>query len=66
MTFRFGKYKGYTLVEVESIDPSYIRWAKQNAPNLIPKPPTKVVPLEEDEYIPQYKNLPFVNPKDAF
>ena len=66
MTFRFGKYKGYTLVEVESIDPSYIKWAKQNAPNLIPKPPTKVVPLEEDEYIPQYKNLPFVNPKDAF
>ena len=66
MTFRFGKYKGYTLVEVESIDPSYIRWAKQNAPNLIPKPPTKVVPLEEDEYIPQYKNLPFANPKDAF
>jgi hypothetical protein len=37
--FRFGKYKGYTLVEVELIDPGYIRWARQNAPNLIPKPP---------------------------
>ena len=66
MTFRFGKYKDYSLAEVELIDPGYVRWAKQNAPNLIPKPPTKVVPLEEDEYIPQYKNLPFVNPKDAF
>jgi len=41
MIFRFGKYKGYTLVDVELIDPGYIRWARQNAPNLIPKAPTK-------------------------
>ena len=37
MKFRFGKYKGCELAEVELIDPSYIRWARQNAPNLIPK-----------------------------
>ena len=41
MIFKFGKYKGYTLVDAESIDPGYIEWARQNAPNLIPKPPTK-------------------------
>ena len=37
MVFKFGKYKGHKLTDVERIDPSYIRWAKQNAPNLIPK-----------------------------
>jgi uncharacterized protein (DUF3820 family) len=37
MTFKFGKYKGYTLADVELNDPGYIRWARQNAPNLIPK-----------------------------
>ena len=67
MTFRFGKYKGYTLVEVESIDPSYIRWARQNAPNLIPKPPTKqLVDEDGDSYIPPYKDLPIIDLKDAF
>jgi len=37
MVFKFGKYKGYKLADVERMDPNYIRWAKQNAPNLIPK-----------------------------
>jgi hypothetical protein len=41
MVFKFGKYKGYKLTDVERIDPGYIRWAKQNAPNLIPKPPVR-------------------------
>ena len=67
MTFRFGKYKGYTLVDVELIDPGYIRWARQNAPNLIPKPPTKqLVDEDGDEYIKPYKDLPIINPSDAF
>ena len=35
MIFNYGKYKGYKLIDVERIDPGYIRWAKQNAPNLI-------------------------------
>ena len=65
--FRFGKYKGYTLAEVEVIDPGYIRWARQNAPNLIPKPSTKkVVDEEGDVYIKPYENIPLINPKDAF
>ena len=38
MVFQFGKYKGHKLIDVERMDPGYIRWAKQNAPNLIPKP----------------------------
>ena len=37
MIFQYGKYKGYKLTDVERMDPGYIRWAKQNAPNLIPK-----------------------------
>ena len=65
--FRFGKYKGYTLSEVESIDPGYIRWARQNAPNLIPKAPTKkLVDEEGDVYIKPYENIPLINPEDAF
>ncbi len=67
MTFRFGKYKGYTVVDVELIDPGYIRWARQNAPNLFPKIPEKLVVDEElFDYIPKYKNLPFIDPNDAF
>lgn len=67
MIFRFGKYKGYTLSDVEQIDPGYIRWARQNAPNLIPKAPTKkLVDEEGDAYIQPYKDLPIINPSDAF
>ena len=42
MVFQFGKYKGYKLADVERVEPGYIRWAKQNAPNLIPKKPHAV------------------------
>lgn len=52
--FRFGKHAGKTYAWVEENDPSYIDWAKNNAPNLLkapaaPKvpPKTKIVPLEE-------------------
>ena len=65
--FRYGKYKGYSLVDVELLDPGYIRWARQNAPNLIPKPLQKqVVDDEEDVYIKPYENIPLINPEDAF
>ena len=70
MVFRFGKYKGYTLADVELNDPGYIRWARNNAPNLIPKPqktPTKqLVDDEGDVYIKPYENIPLINPEDAF
>ena len=68
--FRFGKYKGYTLADVERMDPGYIRWARQNAPNLIPKPQkaptTQLVDEDGDAYIPPYKDLPIIDLKDAF
>ena len=68
--FRFGKYKGYTLAEVEMMDPGYIRWARQNAPNLIPKPQktptTQLVDEDGDAYIKPYKDLPIIDLKDAF
>jgi hypothetical protein len=65
--FRYGKYKGYTLADVELIDPSYVRWARNNAPNLIPKPHQKqVVDEDGDVYIKPYKNIPTINPEDAF
>jgi hypothetical protein len=65
--FRYGKYKGYSLVDVELIDPGYIKWARQNAPNLIPKSPQKqVVDDEGDVYIKPYENIPLINPEDAF
>jgi hypothetical protein len=41
MIFQYGKYKGYKLTDVEQMDPGYIRWTKQNAPNLIPKRPVR-------------------------
>jgi len=67
MIFRFGKYKGYTLADVELNDPSYVRWVRNNAPNLIPKKVTKIVVSEEDDvYIKPYTNLPLLNPSDAF
>jgi uncharacterized protein (DUF3820 family) len=67
MIFRFGKYKGYTLVDVELNDPGYVRWARQNAPNLIPKAPIKqLVDDEGDVYIKPYKDIPLINPEDAF
>ena len=67
MVFRYGKYKGYSLADVEQINPGYIRWARQNAPNLIPKPPKKqVVDDEGDVYIKPYENIPLINPEDAF
>lgn len=58
MIFKFGKYKGYELSVVEIIDPGYIRWAKQNAPNLIPKPPKKHSPSgDELNEIQDYASL---------
>ena len=67
MVFRYGKYKGYSLADVEQINPGYVRWARQNAPNLIPKPPQKqVVDDEGDVYIKPYENIPLINPEDAF
>ena len=63
-TFRFGKHSGRTYAWVEENEPSYIEWAKKNAPNLFEahksKPNTKVT-LIEDKPVGLQPNLNFDN-----
>ena len=42
--FRFGKHAGKTYAWVEENDPSYIDWAKKNAPNMLKEPQPKAAP----------------------
>lgn len=69
MILRSGKYKGQSWTDVQQFDPGYIRWIRENRPEMLkfsqPKP-KQVVEAEEDEYISLYKNLPFIDPSDAF
>jgi hypothetical protein len=69
MILRSGKYKGHSWVDVQQFDPGYIRWIRENRPEMLkfsqPKV-KKVVETEEDEYINPYKNLPLIDPLDAF
>ena len=61
MIFQFGKYKGYKLTDVERMDPGYIRWAKQNAPNLIPKRPVRSNEAQELKEIDELEDSIKVN-----
>jgi len=69
MILRSGKYKGQSWTDVQQFDPGYIRWIRENRPEMLkfsqPKV-KKVVETEEDEYINPYKNLPLIDPLDAF
>ena len=69
MILRSGKYKGQSWTDVQQFDPGYIRWIRENRPEMLkfsqPKV-KKVVEAEEDEYINSYKNLPLIDPLDAF
>jgi hypothetical protein len=56
MIFQYGKYKGYKLTDVEQMDPGYIRWAKQNAPNLIPKRPVRSNEAQEIKEIDELED----------
>lgn len=56
MVFQYGKYKGYKLSDVERTDPGYIRWAKQNAPNLIPKRPVRSNEAQEIKEIDELED----------
>jgi hypothetical protein len=69
MILRSGKYKGQSWTDVQQFDPGYIRWIRENRPEMLKfsKPKVnKVVEAEEDEYIQSYKNLPLIDPLDAF
>lgn len=45
--FKFGKHVGKTYAWVEENHPSYIVWAKENAPNLLKTPKSKAEPKPE-------------------
>lgn len=69
MILRSGKYKGQNWTEVQQIDPGYINWIRENRPEMLKFPKksvNKVGDGEESEYINHYKNLPTINPTDAF
>jgi len=71
MVFRSGKYKGYTITEVQRIAPWYIRWVQENRPEMLrehtPKK-KKVVQVTEDEGVTsnQYKNIRPATLEEAF
>jgi len=42
MRFPRGKYKGRLISEIQQYDPGYIRWCKENAPNMLKSPKPKI------------------------
>ena len=70
MVFRSGKYQGYTIEEVTRIAPWYIRWVRENRPEMLREhtPKKKVVQVVEDEEVTsnQYKNIRPATPDEAF
>ena len=70
MILRSGKYKGYTIQEVNRIAPWYIRWVQENRPEMLREhtPKKKVVRVVEDEDVTTnlYKNIRPATPEEAF
>ncbi len=72
MILRSGKYQGYTLESVVMIDPGYIRWVRENRPEMLierrkPQKIQKVELTEEElEQKQAYKNLPRESWDSAF
>ena len=70
MILRSGKYKGYTIQEVNRIAPWYIRWVQENRPEMLREhtPKKKVVKVVEDEEVTTnlYKNIRPAPPEEAF
>lgn len=70
MILRSGKYQGYTVQEVAYSDPGYLQWVRINRPEMLVERVSKIKKQElTDEEIEQktnYKQLPLIDPKDAF
>ena len=72
MTFRSGKYQGYSIEEVSFIDPGYLRWVRENRPEMLierkAKPKAQKIEVSEEELEEKkaYKNIPPGSWKDAF
>lgn len=60
MILRSGKYKGQRWTDVQQFDPGYIRWIRENRPEMLkshtPKPKEKQEPSELDE-VNDYRSL---------
>lgn len=69
MVLRSGKYKGRNLAEIKFLDPSYIRWVKENRPEMLKVRKTTPKPKPKEEFTEEqtsYKNLPRLSWKEAF
>ena len=74
LVFRSGKYEGYTVGEVSYMDPSYIRWVKENRPEMLqPKGVRKATPQKppqmSEEDVDMYnwnKGIRPASPEEAF
>jgi len=47
MVLRSGKYKGQSWTDVQQFDPGYIRWIRENRPEMLKAPKTT---LKKDDY----------------
>ena len=72
---RSGKYQGYTVGEVWHTDPGYIRWIKENRPEMLrshapkAKPVPQKAPQMSEEDMESYnwnKNIRPATPEEAF
>jgi len=68
MILRSGKYKGMDLDEVQQYDSQYIRWIKENRPEMLKVNKPKKVEMtdEEIDQSTSYKNLPKLSWAEAF
>jgi|SaaInl6LU_22_DNA_1037377.scaffolds.fasta_scaffold127320_1 hypothetical protein len=70
MKIRSGKYEGYTVNEVNQIDPSYIEWVRENRPEMLKerKVTTKNKVTTSDKNTPTdvKKELPRMGWDEAF
>lgn len=77
MILRSGKYKGQSWTDVQQFDPGYIRWIRENRPEMLKAPKTKAKEddysyLDEVEDFRKLKNLQHIllrnpgKPEDAF
>lgn len=64
--FRFGKHSGKTYGWVEDNDPSYIKWAREKAPNLLKPPKPKAKQSEKKEVKFRDKPLETLQPNMNF
>jgi hypothetical protein len=69
MILRSGKYKGRNLEEIKFLDPQYIRWIKENRPEMLRGIKKVQQPKPKEEFTEEqtsYKNLPRLSWKEAF